>query len=282
MSSRIWSASRNSNLSSRVQDETAISTLEEPLRQGSIAIIGLRHIPKIELGDNLARTIIAAANKQHLNLRSGDVVVVAQKIVSKTEGRVLTLDEVKPSQVAKDLAKAMGKDPRHVEAILSETRRVVRRRGAHLIAQTRHGLVCANAGVDKSNVEGEDVVTLLPKDPDRSARRIRAQIKEKTGKDVAVIVSDTFGRPWRIGQTNVAIGLSGMRPWIDYRGRKDMFGYKLSVTMMAVADELASAAELVMNKSDGIPVAIIRGYPYPRTRGSARQLVRPARQDLFR
>ncbi len=252
------------------------------MRQGSIAIIGLRHIPKIELGDNLARTIIAAANKQHLNLRSGDVVVVAQKIVSKTEGRVLTLDEVKPSQVAKDLAKAMGKDPRHVEAILSETRRVVRRRGAHLIAQTRHGLVCANAGVDKSNVEGEDVVTLLPKDPDRSARRIRAQIKEKTGKDVAVIVSDTFGRPWRIGQTNVAIGLSGMRPWIDYRGRKDMFGYKLSVTMMAVADELASAAELVMNKSDGIPVAIIRGYPYPRTRGSARQLVRPARQDLFR
>jgi len=158
----------------------------------------------------------------------------------------------------------------------------VRRRGSHLIVQTRHGLVCANAGVDKSNVEGREVVTLLPKDPDRSARRIRRQIREETGNDVSVIVSDTFGRPWRMGQTNVAIGLSGMRPWVDYRGTKDMFGYRLAVTIMAVADELAGAAELVMNKSDRIPVAIIRGYPHHLARGSARELVRPARQDLFR
>jgi coenzyme F420-0:L-glutamate ligase/coenzyme F420-1:gamma-L-glutamate ligase len=142
--------------------------------------------------------------------------------------------------------------------------------------------VCANAGVDKSNVEGQGVVTLLPRDPDGSARRIRKQIRERTGKVVSVIVSDTFGRPWRLGQTNVAIGLSGMRPWIDYRGTRDMFDYALSVTRMAVADELAGAAELVMNKVDGIPVGIIRGYPRPRARGSARQLVRPARQDLFR
>jgi coenzyme F420-0:L-glutamate ligase/coenzyme F420-1:gamma-L-glutamate ligase len=252
------------------------------MRSASITIVGLRRVPKVKQGDSLASIIVAAVDGQNVRLENGDVVVVAQKIVSKAEGRVVSLGEVKSSKVAKRLAIAMRKDPRHVEAILRETRRVVRRRGAHLIVQTRHGLVCANAGVDRSNVEGEDVITLLPKNPDGSARRIRAHIKKKTGKDVAVIVSDTFGRPWRIGQTNIAIGLSGMRPWRDYRGRKDMFGYKLSVTMMAIADELAAAAELVMNKSDGIPVAIIRGYPYRPARGSARQLVRSARQDLFR
>mgnify|MGYP002153782583 CR=1 FL=1 len=252
------------------------------MRQGPVMIVGLRHIPNIRAGDHLARTIISAAKKQHFSLRNGDVIVIAQKIVSKAEARILSLHNVKPSGTAKALARSMRKDPRHVEVILRETRRVVRRRGSHLIAQTRHGLVCANAGVDKSNVEGEDVVSLLPRDPDRSARRIRAQIKGIAGKEVAVIVSDTFGRPWRIGQANVAIGLSGMRPWTDYRGTKDMFGYELSVTMIAVADELASAAELVMNKSDGVPVAIVRGYRYRRGRGSAGQLVRPSRQDLFR
>jgi coenzyme F420-0:L-glutamate ligase/coenzyme F420-1:gamma-L-glutamate ligase len=184
--------------------------------------------------------------------------------------------------MAKRIAGTMRKDPRHIEVILRETKRVVRQRGSHLIVETRHGLVCANAGVDKSNVKGQDVVTLLPRDPDDSARRIRRQIRESTGKQVSVIVSDTFGRPWRLGQANVAIGLSGMRPWIDYRGTKDMFGYALSVTRMAVADELAAAGELVMNKADGIPVAIIRGYSRPRARGSARQLVRSAREDLFR
>jgi len=252
------------------------------LKQGRVTIIGLRHIPKVRLGDNLAKIIVAAVKRQDIRLRNGDVLVVAQKVVSKAEGRTVSLRDVKPSQAARLLARSLRKDPRHVEVILRETRRVVRQRGSHLIVQTRHGLVCANAGVDKSNIEGQDVVSLLPRDADYSARRIRMHIRETTGKDVAVIVSDTFGRPWRIGQANVAIGLSGMRPWIDYRGRKDMFGYKLSVTMMAIADELASAAELVMNKSDGVPVAIIRGYPYRRARGSARELVRPARQDLFR
>ena len=226
--------------------------------------------------------IIAAANRQGLQLERGDIVVVAQKIVSKAEGRVVSLRNIKPSALARGMARAMRKDPRHVEVILRETKRVVRRRGPHLIVETRHGLVCANAGVDRSNVEGEDLVTLLPKDVDRSARRIREQIMKRTGKNVSVIVSDTFGRPWRLGQTNVAIGLSGMRPWVDYRGTRDKFGYELSVTRIAVVDELAGAAELVMKKVDGVPVVIIRGYSHPRGRGSARQLIRPAKQDLFR
>lgn len=252
------------------------------MKQARLAIFGLRYIPIVKARDNLGRMIVTAATRQSVKIQNGDVVVVAQKIVSKAEGSTVSLKSVKPSRTAKVLARSMRKDPRHVEVILRETKRVVRLRGSHLIVQTRHGLVCANAGVDRSNVEGENVISLLPRDPDRSARRIRAQIKDATGEEVAVIVSDTFGRPWRIGQTNVAIGLSGMRPFIDYRGSKDMFGYSLSMTMMAVADELAGAAELVMNKLDGVPVAIIRGYPYPRARGSARQLVRPARQDLFR
>jgi len=247
-----------------------------------LTVVGLRYIPEVKPGDNLGRMIIEAANRQALQLRSNDVVVVAQKIVSKSEGRFIFLGSVKPSPEAKRIAGAMRKDPRHVEVILRETKRVVRRRGPHLIVETQHGLVCANAGVDKSNVGDRDVVTLLPKDADKSARRIRDQIKQRTGKGVSVIVSDTFGRPWRLGQTNVAIGLSGMRPLIDYRGRKDTFGYELSVTMIAVIDELAGTAELVMNKVDRIPVAIIRGYPHLHSRGSARELVRSPRQDLFR
>ena len=252
------------------------------MKKGSLTILGLRYVPQIRLGDNLGEIVVTAANKQGVQLKNDDVVVVAQKIVSKAEGRFVSLGDVKPSAKARRIAGAMKKDPRHIEVILRETKRVVRQRGAHLIVETRHGLVCANAGVDKSNVEGEDVVTLLPMNPDSSARRIRKQIRESAGKVISVIVSDTFGRPWRLGQTNVAIGLSGMRPLIDYRGTKDMFGYPLSVTRMAVADELAAAAELIMNKVDGIPVAIIRGYSHPRARGSARQLVRPAKEDLFR
>jgi len=154
--------------------------------------------------------------------------------------------------------------------------------GPHIIAETRHGFVCANAGVDRSNVEDQDSVAILPVDPDRSAREIRQRIKELSGVDVAVIISDTFGRAWRIGQVNVAIGLDGLQPVIDYRGSRDMFGYMLSVTQMAIADELASAAELVMKKSDGVPVAIIRGFDYPQGRGSARDLIRPKEEDLFR
>lgn len=239
-------------------------------------------VPAIRLADNLGKVIVTAARSQQVQLRNGDVVVVAHKIVSKAEGRIVSLSNIQPSQAAKELSRTLHKDPRLVEVILRETKRVVRRRGRHLIVQNHLGLVCANAGVDKSNVEGEGDVALLPKDPDRSARRIRSWIRKLTGADVAVIVSDTFGRPWRKGQTNVAIGLSGMRPWVDYRGTNDMFGNRLSATLIAVVDELASAAELVMNKCDEVPVAVIKRYPHGRTRGSVRELVRPADEDLFR
>jgi coenzyme F420-0:L-glutamate ligase/coenzyme F420-1:gamma-L-glutamate ligase len=209
--------------------------------------------------------------------------VVAQKIVSKCEGRVVRLKSLKPSVLAENIAKNTERDPQHVEAILRETSGIVRLKGPHIIVQTRHGFVCANAGVDRSNVGRDDGLALmLPVDPDKSARRIRKRVAKLLGVDVAVIISDTFGRAWRIGQVNVAIGVDGLRPTVDYRGRRDMFGKELNVTLMAVADELASAAELVMRKSDGIPVAIIRGAKYSRGKGTARDLVRPEEEDLFR
>jgi coenzyme F420-0:L-glutamate ligase/coenzyme F420-1:gamma-L-glutamate ligase len=184
--------------------------------------------------------------------------------------------------MAEEIAKTSGKDSRHVEVILRESAKIVRRKDAHLIVQTRHGFVCANAGVDRSNVEDDDTLTVLPVDADKSAHAIRAKIRELTGVDVGVIVSDTFGRAWRIGQVNVAIGVAGLAPIVDYRGQKDMFGYVLNVTQMAAADELASAAELVMGKSDGIPVAVIRGFDHARGGGSAKELIRPEVDDLFR
>ena len=184
--------------------------------------------------------------------------------------------------MADEIAKASGKDPRHVQVILNQSRKIVRKKDAHLIVETKHGFVCANAGVDRSNVEDPDTVAILPTDPDKSARLIRERVRELTGADVAVVISDTFGRAWRIGQVNVAIGADGLKPIVDYRGQKDMFGYVLNVTQMAVADELASAAELVMRKSEGIPVAIIRGFEFTSGNGSAKELIRPEEEDLFR
>jgi coenzyme F420-0:L-glutamate ligase/coenzyme F420-1:gamma-L-glutamate ligase len=198
------------------------------------------------------------------------------------EGNVVNLESITPSPFAQAISKTTGKDPRHVEVILRETESIVRMKQAHLIVETHHGFVCANAGVDRSNVENQNSVTVLPTNPDQSAREIRKRIKELTGSDVGVIVSDTFGRAWRIGQVDVAIGLDGLRPVIDYRGRKDMFGYVLNVTQIAIADELASAAELVMKKTEGIPVAIIRGFEFPTGEGSGKELIRPKEEDLFR
>ena len=247
-----------------------------------ITIVGVKGIPLIKKGDDLARIIVEAAARQGIVMRDGDTIVVSHKIVSKAEGNVLNLKDVNPSPVSLRLAKSMAEDPRHVEAILREARGVVKIVERHMILETKHGFVCANAGVDRSNMEGSEWVSLLPKDPDRSARTIREGIKKALGCNVAVIVSDTFGRPWRIGQVNVAIGVAGMIPIKDYRGKGDMFQHILRVTMIAIADELASAAELVMNKSDGVPVAVISGYSYPRGEGSARELVRPREKDLFR
>ena len=247
----------------------------------AIQIIPLRGLPEVREGDNIAKLIVVAAGTEP-GIREGDILVVTQKIVSKSEGRVISLSSVKPSAEALRLAIETEKDPRLVELILRESASIVRQRGPILITETKHGFVCANAGIDASNVGPEGNVCLLPEDPDRSAQSIRAEISRATGADVAVIISDTFGRAWREGHTNVAVGLAGMLPFADYVGQSDAFGYELRVSTLAVADELAGAAELVQNKLDGVPVAIIRGYPYPRGDGTARGIVRAKENDLFR
>jgi len=246
-----------------------------------IRIIPLEGIPEVREGDDLPGLILKAA-EAGASIKSGDVVVVTQKIVSKAEGRIVSLDSVTPSAEAEQLADETEKDARLVELILRESSRIVRQSGPILITETKHGFVCANAGIDASNVGPEGLVSLLPEDPDRSAAAIRAAIRERTGVDVAVIITDTFGRAWREGHTNVAIGVAGMRPFADYVGQTDPHGYELRVSTLAVADELAAAAELVNGKLDGVPVAIVRGYAYPRGEGSARELVREAERDLFR
>ena len=251
------------------------------MAQPEIRIIGLTGMPEVQAGNEVAAQIIAAA-RMGPGLLDGDVVVVTQKIVSKAEGRVVPLDSVTPTPEAERLAVETEKDPRLVELILRESRRIVRQRGPVLITETKHGFVCANAGIDASNVGPEGLVCLLPQDPDRSAQGIQTAIRKAAGADVAVIISDTFGRPWREGHTNVAVGVAGMLPFADYVGQVDPHGYELKVSTLAVADELAAAAELVMGKLDGVPVAIVRGYPYPRGEGTARQMIRDREKDLFR
>ena len=246
-----------------------------------LSILPLHGIPEVRSGDDVGGLIVSAA-KAGPGIEAGDVLVVTQKIVSKAEGRVIPLDSVTPSAEAERLAAETEKDPRLVELILRESREVVRQRGPVLITETKHGWVCANAGIDASNVGDEGTVCLLPEDSDRSASAIRDSLRESAGVDVAVIISDTFGRPFREGHTNVAIGIAGMSPFVDYVGQKDSFGYELRVSTLAVADELAAAAELVQNKLDDVPVTIVRGYDYPRGDGSARELVRDAENDLFR
>ena len=246
-----------------------------------VRVIPLTGLPEVQQGDDLAAFILDGA-RAGPGIEAGDVVVVTQKIVSKAEGRVVSLEDVTPSAEAERLGVATEKDPRLVELILRESNRVVRQRGPVLITETKHGFVCANAGIDASNVGREGLVSLLPEDPDRSAAAIRGALRERIGADVAVIITDTFGRPWREGHTNVAIGLAGMLPFVDYVGQFDPHGYELRVSTVAVADELAAAAELVHGKLEAVPVAVIRGYAYPRGEGSARELVREAGKDLFR
>lgn len=252
-----------------------------PGRRG-LSVLGLEGIPEVVEGDDLARLSIEAAERCGIGLRTGDVLVVAQKIVSKAEGRVVSLRDVAPSGLARDFAEAWGKDPRFVEVVLRESRRIVRMDRGMIIAETTHGFICANAGVDASNVPGEDCVSLLPVDPDGSAARLRKGLAERCGAGVAVIVSDTFGRPWREGLTNVAIGVAGFGPLVSYIGEQDPHGHTLRVTELAVADELAAAAGLLMGKLERIPAVLIRGYAFPAAEGRARSLVRPAERDLFR
>jgi coenzyme F420-0:L-glutamate ligase / coenzyme F420-1:gamma-L-glutamate ligase len=244
-------------------------------------VIGIEGVPEVKPGDDIARLIAEAALRQSTPLAGGDLLVVGQKIVSKAEGRLVRLADVTPSSVAEALAPGLGRDPRLVEVILRESRRVVRMDQGVLITETHHGWVCANAGVDQSNVD-RDCVALLPEDPDRSARALRDRIRALTGADVSVIVADTFGRPWREGLTNVAIGLAGLAPIRSYLGEHDPAGRPLQATILAVADELAAAAEPVMGKLDRIPAAIVRGLPLVPGEEGSKPLLRDPARDLFR
>ena len=252
-----------------------------PPRAPRLEVFGIRGLPELRPGDDLARLAMAAAAAQDTPFRPGDVVVLSQKAVSKAEGRLVRLDDVTPSALALEVGRAHKKDPRLIEVILRESRRIVRMDRGVLITETRHGQICANAGVDQSNV-GLGWASLLPENPDDSARAFAERVRAEQDQEIAVIVADTFGRPWREGLVNVAIGVAGLRALQTYLGVPDAFGYTLQATILAVADELAAAAELVMGKLDQVPVAVVRGYRYEPGRGSARELLRDPNMDLFR
>lgn len=247
----------------------------------TIQVIGVTGLPEVIEGDDIASLIVEAARCAELKIETRDIFVVAQKIVSKAEGRIVRLESIEPSSRAKEWAATHGKDARVVEVVLRESKRIVRMERGVLISETEHGFVCANAGVDTSNV-AEGTVTLLPRDPDASARTIRSSLEQAFRVSLAVIVSDTFGRPWREGLVNVALGVSGIGPLIDYRGQNDSHGHPMKVTVMAVADELAAAAELVMRKSANVPAAVVKGFGYQRTEACGRELIRTSELDLFR
>jgi len=239
-------------------------------------------LPEIRPRDDLATLILEAALAQGDAIRDGDIVVIAQKIVSKSEGRIMRLVDVVPGQRAQAMAAEAGKDARQIEVVLSECAKIVRWERGILICETRHGFVCANAGVDRSNAGAPDTVVLLPVDPDGSATRLREAFRRAAGATVSVVVTDTFGRAWREGHTNVAIGLAGLPALKRYVGQRDPEGYELRVTEIAVADEIAGAAELVMGKLDRCPVALVRGFTLDEPAETAQEYVRPAERDLFR
>jgi coenzyme F420-0:L-glutamate ligase/coenzyme F420-1:gamma-L-glutamate ligase len=243
-----------------------------------VRVLPLRGIPELEEGDDLAGHLVQAAGTVG-GLLDDDVVVVAQKAVSKVEGRIVHLADIEPSALARELA--VDRDPRRLEVILREAREVVRVRPPLVITETRHGFVCASAGVDSSNAKGPDTLVLLPLDPDASARALRDRIREVAGAEVGVVVSDSFGRAWRRGTSDVALGVAGITALLDLDGMLDSAGYELHATEIAVADEIAGAAQLVMGKTDGVPAAIVRGL-HLRGDGSGRDLVMPRERDLFR
>jgi len=235
------------------------------------------HIEKeITPDDNLSKIIINSAD-----IDDGDILVIAQKVISKQEGRIVELSSVKPSLLSEGISSQYNKDPRIVELILSESKRIVRMKSGLIIVETNHGFICANAGIDESNV-ADGFATLLPLDSDKSAKLIRNKILDETGKNIAIIIADTFGRPFRMGQTNCAIGISGLNPILDYSGTLDSFDRILRVTAIAIADELSAAAELVMEKTKKSPVVIIRNYPYDLMDKSIDDLIRPENEDLFK
>ncbi len=247
-----------------------------------IQITSIRISDDIRLYNDLSATILEAIGHSQIEIQNRDILVVTHKIVSKAEGRVVDLASIKPSTKAISMAKEHDKDPRVMELILKESTQILRAKNGIIISETKHGFVCANAGVDQSNVEG-DTAVLLPVAPDESAGRLQDTVKKKIGKEIAVIITDTFGRTFRNGQTNVAIGVAGINPIKSYIGTYDMYGRKLRVTEIAVADEIASAAELVMGKAKGTPVAIVRGYIFEKpSKTSVKSLLRAKERDLFR
>lgn len=249
-----------------------------------LRIFPITNIGEITPGIDLAQSISDALKTQQLTLEQGDILVVTQKIVSKAEGRLVNMDEVEPSEFARMIAEQGKKDPQHVEVVLRESKRIVRMDRGILISETQHGFICANAGVDESNMNGARQLALLPVDSDRSAQELRMRLKTLAGGDMelAIIISDTWGRPWRSGQVNMAIGVAGIQALADYRGQYDPYGYELHASIIAVADELAAAAELVMGKIDRVPVALIRGYQYTPAEGTVRELLRDSATDMFR
>jgi coenzyme F420-0:L-glutamate ligase/coenzyme F420-1:gamma-L-glutamate ligase len=249
----------------------------------SYSVHSLPDLRIIKQGDDVGAQICEASRRSNFTLLNGDILVIAQTIISRAEGRIVNLSTISPSPEANELAKKLDKRPELVEVILQVSHKVVRAEQGHLIVETPHGYICANAGVDSSNVQDPDCVTLLPENPDHSADEIRKTIKGQLGVDVAIIISDTQGRPFRNGAINVAIGIAGFIPVKNYVGLTDLFGYELRTTKVAVADELASAAELLMGEADeGNAVIVIHGYRYEKGEGSAKMLVREAERDIFR
>jgi|TARA_B100000315_G_scaffold249663_1_gene281249 coenzyme F420-0:L-glutamate ligase/coenzyme F420-1:gamma-L-glutamate ligase len=246
-----------------------------------IQIFGIPKLAELTAGDDLPRLLLDGISRIGIQLQERDILVVTSKAISKVEGRVIDIRGIIPSRFAREIAPLIQKDPRVTELILAESKRIVRMVRGLVITETRHGFICANAGLDQSNI-AKNLAVLLPLDPDKSARRIRESIRKKTGVNLAVVVSDTFGRPWREGQTDIAIGVAGLAPLLDYRGKKDRFDNELRVTVIAVADEITSAAELVMGKTKNIPAALIRGIDYASSNAGAHKLVRSPRRDLFR
>lgn len=250
--------------------------------QNELRIIPLRGIGEVQPGDDLVAMMMQALVDQGISLEEDDVLVVTQKIVSKAEGRIVDPATVEPSDFARTIEIQGRKSAEFQELVLRESRRIVKMDRGVLITETHHGLICANAGIDESNVAGGSIVTLLPSAPDRSAAELRAGLQSRLGLRLAVIISDTFGRPWREGQVNIAIGVAGIAPLLDYSGIADSHGFMMQASKIAIADELASAAELVMGKIDAVPVAIVRGYHYAVGDGGAQELIRDPAFDLFR
>lgn len=249
-----------------------------------IRVLPVRVLRDVRPGDKLYSLILRSLVHNKIILEDGDIVVIAQKIVSKAEGQTVRLSSLIPSSVAIQLAKQYKKDPRTTELVLRQSKNIVKISNGVIISETKHGFICANAGVDQSNImNSEETALLLPDDPDASAKKIMLMLKEKTNREIAVIITDSFGRPFRNGQTNVAIGIAGINPIMSYVGKKDMYGKKLKVTEIAVVDELASTAELVMGKSKGIPIAVIRGFDFIRSENALiNGLIREREKDLFR